>query len=66
MAQINRKYEPGKCIKPEIRRENASETACAAHHRNLGLKGSGPGRDTQTDDRVGEKVDLNLQPQGSS
>lgn len=66
MAQINRKSEPGNCIKPEICRENASETARAARHRNPGVKGSGPGRDTQTDDRAGEKVDLNLQPPGSS
>lgn len=43
MAQINRKSETGKrlvCIKPEIYRENARETARAAPHRNPGLKGS--------------------------
>ena len=69
MAQINRKSEPGKrvvCIKLEICRENASETARVAHRRNPGHKGSDPGRDTKTDDRAREKVDLNLQPQGSS
>lgn len=66
MAQINRKSETGKrlvCIKPEIYRENASETARAAPHRNPGHKGSGPGRNARQ--IMKPAVGLNLQPQGS-
>lgn len=77
MAQINRKSQPGKhlvCIKPEIRKENASETARALHHRIPGHRGSGPGGvtavpisgDTRADGTANEKLALNLLPQRSS